>query len=216
MSFILSNKKANATQLIVFMAMLVSAIVVLTIFMHNLFGLRNTSMTLADNTKDSGDIFAEIVQIYAQDGTQIGLDDMYVKLKLSSLAKPMRLEELGIMLAFDNLTANYYVRKDGSADEIYNCTWDQNSTISGYYINSSGEGQFGLEYSVRGKDNTEGYLQGGDVVKICLRLPQSAHSDDKITFVMIPKKSAPIIRDLHIPVVYSNKNVYVYPSNAAG
>lgn len=214
------GKRAAAVgKLIMIIAIILVATIAAAVILNMGYNLDNKAIRIADRTQNFAALALSIVQINAEDGRDIeGIRDFEIKLKLSPKSQAVTLRDMLLEFDLNNQSQQYLLREiNMSLGETYNCTWSSNMTESGYWTNTSNStGYYGIEYIVKGPQYSEGYIEPGDMVKICFRAPRYLDTDEELMIMLIPKSSAAVKVELHTPNLFNTKKVYLYPSRTAG
>jgi flagellin-like protein len=186
--------------LIIFIAMILVAAIAASVLIQTATSLQNKALLTGERTKAQVSSSALVLLVYAEDGsTNNDVDDFFIKLKLAPGSDPMKLNDTLIEFDLSNQSADLdYVAGT--------CV----RGASGYWTNGT-SGNFTVEYLVKSNSWREGYLQGGDILKICFQSPTSISSDEDISIRWIPKVGNPTVVETALPDVINQKRIYVFP-----
>ena len=201
------NKKAETGigTLIVFIAMILVAAIAAGVLIQTATSLQNKALLSGERTKGQVSTSASVLLVYGEDGsTNNNIEDLFFKMKLVAGSDPIKLNDS--LIEFDLMNQ--------SSDLTYvaaNCTRiDGNPSTSGYYTDDD-EGNFSVEYLVRSPEWHNGYIQRGDVIKLCLMAPRSIEADEDINIRFIPKVGNPTLVSTAMPEVINQRRVYIFP-----
>ena len=96
----------------------------------------------------------------------------------------------------NNITTNAGVILHQSENQSFNIT--SNTT-------------FGVTYSLKSDDYTEGYIFPGDVTKLCFRAPRGVIEGEGIKITIVPKVGSSLAVETDMPSLMKDKRVYVFP-----
>ena len=93
---------------------------------------------------------------------------------------------------------------------------DENLTLnhSKVYIIGAGNGAksgYSVTYLVEGSSFVNGYLNRGDVARVCYSAPRLVNEDEDIALTFVPKTGTTSIITTAMPNIMSQKRIYVYP-----
>ena len=68
-----------------------------------------------------------------------------------------------------------------------------------------------IEYLIQGDNYASGYLQRGDVVKMCFNSSRKVNEDESIAVTLIPKIGNPTTIETALPDIITEKRITIYP-----
>lgn len=188
------NKKAEMGigTLIIFIAMILVAAIAAGVLIQTAGSLQNKALLTGERSKGQVSTNVLPIVLYAEDGTSgSSVDSFFIKAKLAPGSDPV---------AFDEMLVEFSL-KDASADMEYatgGCA-SPNST------------HFKADYLISGQNQRDGYLQRGDVVKICFNSTRSVEEDESVSVTLVPKIGSPTQIDSAMPAIITQKRIVVYP-----
>ncbi len=194
--------------LIVFIAMILVAAIAAGVLIRTATSLQSRALMTGERSKEQVSTSAMPLVLMATNGsTSNNLEYFVMKMKLAPGSDPIKFSDA--LIEFD--------LNDQSGDLSYGtggCSFDSGETAagaSGYWTNSSGEGYYTIEYLETGPSHTDGYLQTGDIVKLCFEAPRSLEEDEKFTLSFIPKVGNVLEIKGSTPSVITTEKSIVYP-----
>lgn len=166
--------------LIIFIAMILVAAVAASVLITTTSSLQNKALDTGRSTTREVGTSLQMLELYAEDGSDQALNEIYGSMKLSAGSDPIRFIDVLVSLRLSNETQDY----------AYNSTTDCTNTTAVAALDASHG--FGISYSINGTDNTAGYLTRGDVVKFCIKAPQDILEDEELRLSFIPKVGSPL------------------------
>ena len=94
-----------------------------------------------------------------------------------------------------------------SQDYSYNSSID--CSVEGNFSNTAFG--YGITYSIQGGNYKSGYLNRGDVAKLCYASPRAILEDEEIKLSFVPKVGTPHVIDPLVPDLMVDKRVFIYP-----
>jgi archaeal flagellin FlaB len=182
--------------LILFIAMILVAAVAASVLISTTGTLQNKALSTGKATASEVGTSLNVVQIYAEDGSNQDVEEFTTVLKLNSGSEPIRFEDLLLSMNLMNTSADY----------TYNDSIDCSNTS-----NTTAGGTFGIDYSIVGPNNMTGYLTRGDVVKICYEAPRSVGESERVIISLIPKVGSTRVIDMGLPDLMVQKRIDVFP-----
>lgn len=202
------GKKAEAGigTLIIFIAMILVAAIAASVLIQTATSLQNKALLTGERTKAQVSSAAQVLLLYAEDGSSgNSVEDFFMKMKLAPGSDAMKLNDTLIEFDLTNGSADLGFWQGG------NCTRTGNPASDGYWTDSDGTGNFSVEYLVKSNSHKDGYLQRGDVIKVCFQSPRSIEADEDVQLRFIPKVGTPMLVETALPDVVNQKRVYVFP-----
>jgi archaeal flagellin FlaB len=179
--------------LILFIAMILVAAVAASVLISTTGTLQNKALSTGKATASEVGTSLNVIQIYAEDGTNQTVENFTTVLKLNSGSEPMRFEDLLVTMNLMNASGDYVY------DEAVDCT------------GANVAGKFGVGYSIVGPNNMTGYLTRGDVVKVCFNSPREVGESERVVFSLIPKVGSTRVIDMGLPDLMVQKRIDVFP-----
>jgi flagellin-like protein len=96
-----------------------------------------------------------------------------------------------------------------SGNGVINTSLEDNVYVIGSGGNSTGA--YSIEYLIEGDSYQNGYLQRGDVAKLCYGGPRAVTEDEAIMIMVIPKIGNPMTIETAIPDVMTEKRIILFP-----
>ncbi|MCB9358845.1 hypothetical protein H6503_02855 [Candidatus Woesearchaeota archaeon] len=194
----LSSKKAEMGMgtLIIFIAMILVAAVAAAVLISTTGTLQNKALATGKSTATEVGTSLNVVQVYAEDGSDQALEEFHTIVKLNAGSEPIRFSDLLLSVNLVNSSADY------TYDSGVDCD-DSSTTVAG--------GDFGVLYSINGTNNQDGYLTKGDVVKLCFETPRNVSESENIVISFVPKVGSVRVVETDLPDLMVDTRVDVYP-----
>ncbi|MCB9358849.1 hypothetical protein H6503_02875 [Candidatus Woesearchaeota archaeon] len=194
----LKSKKAEMGMgtLIIFIAMILVAAVAAGVLISTTGTLQNKALSTGKATSAEVGTSINIVNVYAENGTDQNVEEFIVILKLNAGSEPIRFSDVLLTMNLINDSSDY------TYNSSIDCT-NTSQTIAG--------GDYGIQYSINGTNNQAGYLTKGDVVKLCLESPRSVGESENLIISMIPKVGTPRVVETDLPDLMVEKRVDIFP-----
>ena len=181
--------------LIIFIAMILVAAIAAGVLIQTATSLQNRALLTGDRSQSQVSTSIRPVVIYAEDGTSNSVEDFFMTLKLAPGSDAIK---------FDDLLIEFSLTDD-SKDLVFNDTVDEcNSTITSI-------DEFKVEYLIDGGNQVDGYLQRGDVVKLCFKSPRAVEEDESVTITMVPKVGSPTVTNTALPDIMAEQRINIFP-----
>lgn len=194
--------------LIVFIAMILVAAIAAGVLIRTATSLQSRALLTGERSKEQVSTSAVPLMLMATNGsTSNDLEDFIMKVKLAPGSDPIKFSDA--LIEFD--------LNDGAADLSYGagtCDYDAGETADGsggFWTDGTGAGFYTIEYLESGPSQTAGYLQNGDLVKICFQSLRSVEEDESFTLSFIPKVGNVMEIESSIPSVVTTEKVIIYP-----
>ncbi len=193
------SKKAEMGMgtLIIFIAMILVAAIAASVLISTTGALQNKALSTGKATTAEVGTSITAIEVFAEDGTDQSVDYWFQTLKISAGSDPIRFSDTLLYMNLDNVTQDYRYSNQ------VNCSSSTN--ISSYPEN------FGITYQISGTSNKNGYMNKGDVVKICFQSPRSVLEDEKFKLSLIPMIGSAMIVEINTPSLMINRRVPIYP-----
>ncbi len=208
------NKKGDMGigTLIIFIAMILVAAIAAGVLVQTATSLQNKALLSGERTKGQVSTALQFLLVYAEDGTSVdkALSDFFFKTKLVAGSDPIKFEDA--LVEFDLQDSSADLNFVGGTEATRNCSRiDGDVTNSGYYTDSTGSGNYSVEYLVKGPDWKDGYMHRGDVVRLCMQSPRNVTADEDVQIRFIPKVGTTALLETAIPDAITQKRVYIFP-----
>ena len=193
-----NNKKAEMGMgtLIIFIALILVAAIAASVLISTTGTLQNKALaTGKDTTKEVGTSM-KVLQVYAEDGSDQDIEEFTEVIKLNAGSDPIRFSDLLLSVDLNNATGDY------TYSDTVNCSNVSTTTAGGNY---------GLDYSIEGNNYREGYLNKGDVVRLCFESPRGVIESEDIRIALVPKVGTPNVIETNLPDLMVNTRVRVFP-----
>jgi flagellin-like protein len=182
--------------LIIFIAMILVAAIAAGVLIQTATSLQNKALLTGERSKSQVSTSIRPIVIYAEDGsTGNSVDDFYMTLKLAPGSDAVRFGDLLLEFSLKNLSS------DLTHSEATNCSSLNESVTDKYFI----------EYLIEGENQAAGYLQRGDVVKLCFRAERAVLEDESITITLVPKVGSPTVIQTALPDIITEQRVNIFP-----
>ena len=197
----MKNKKAEMGigTLIIFIAMILVAAIAASVLIQTATSLQNKALQTGERSKTQVSTNILPIVVYGEDGSNDNaLENFVVKAKLSPGSDSV---------TFDDLLLEFSL-KNGSEDLEYNSSLpscnETNASQHGYDA-------YAVEVLIEGDNYKPGYLQRGDVVKICFESERSVQEDESVSITLAPKVGSPTSIDTALPDIITEKRITIYP-----
>jgi flagellin-like protein len=179
--------------LIIFIAMILVAAIAAGVLIQTATSLQNKALLTGDRSKSQVSTSIRPIVIYAEDGSSNNsVDDFYMTLKLAPGSDAVRFGDLLLEFSLKN--------------ESTDLTYDNSSDCD-----TLSQSKFHIEYLIDGGNPTVGYLQRGDVVKLCFQSTRSVNEDESLTIAMVPKVGSPTVIQTALPDIITEQRVNIFP-----
>lgn len=186
--------------LIIFLAMIMVSTITAQVLIQTSQGLQSTALEVGKRAQRQISTYVSVLSISADDGSDDSkIDNMYMQIRLSPASESIKLNDTLINIFTDNQKAEL-LYKEGS------CTNDSTG-----FETIAGRGFYTVEYLKNSTNNKNGYVQSGEIVKICMQLPESAGESNQIKTTIIPKDAMPTTTTIRTPSTIYQKNIHLYP-----
>ncbi|MFP4117380.1 MAG: archaellin/type IV pilin N-terminal domain-containing protein [Candidatus Woesearchaeota archaeon] len=204
------NKKAEMGigTLIIFIAMILVAAIAAGVLIQTATSLQNRALLTGTRTQGQVSTALQYLAVYAENGSSSDktVDDFFINAKLAAGSDAIKLEDALMELSLQDTSANL-----NYAGTEYNCTRiDGDPENSGYYTEGT-DGNFSVEYLVKGSEGQDGYLEAGDVVRICVMAPRPVGPDENIHLRFIPQVGNPAVMETSVPDTITQTRVHIFP-----
>jgi archaellin len=189
--------------LIIFIAMILVAAIAAGVLIQTATSLQNKALLTGERSKSQISTSLSPLLIYAQDGSNgNNVQDFFLKMKLSPGSDPIKLEDMLVEMNLNNASIDltYLETVDGS-----------DATCEAGSYNETNDTFFFVDYLIKSTNSASGYLQRGDVIKVCFRAPRNVSEDESVGISFVPKVGNPLIIDLAMPDIITQQRITVYP-----
>jgi len=186
--------------LILFLATILVSTITAQVLIQTATNLQSTALNVGKQTQRQISTFVNVLSISADDGSvNSKIENIYTQIRLAPGSQPIKLEDILINIHTTNSHAELIYR---------NGTCINDST--GFETNLN-QGFFTIQYLKNSTDNKKGYVQQGDIVKICMQLPEKVGESKEIKTTIIPKDAMPTTTKILTPTTIFHKNIHLYP-----
>ncbi|MGM5485349.1 MAG: archaellin/type IV pilin N-terminal domain-containing protein [Nanobdellota archaeon] len=186
--------------LIIFIAMILVAAIAAGVLIQTASSLQNKALLTGERSQQQVSTSLKPMLLYAEDGsTGNNVKTFYMKMKLAPGSNPVKFDEMLVEVSLNN--ASYDYNFNGTAD----C--ENNVPV----FNETVHEGFAIDYLIKGSSFSDGYLQRGDISKLCFQTKRNVTEDENFAIRLIPKigNQAPI--ETAMPDILSEKRVTIYP-----
>ena len=176
--------------LIIFIAMIIVAAIAASVLVSTTTSLQNTALQTGSATQDEVGTALNIIEVYGEDGTTGQLDNVTAIVSLSAGSEPIRLNDLLVSLALSNNSEDY-----GFAENASNVSADE----------------FGVNYSIEGANNRQGFLSTGDVARLSFQSPRGIQESEQVRISFIPKVGTPRTVETLSPNLILDQRSKIFP-----
>jgi flagellin-like protein len=181
--------------LIIFIAMILVAAIAAGVLIQTATSLQNKALLTGERSKSQVSTSITPMLVYAEDGSSgHDVDTFFMKLKLIPGSDPIRLSDTLLEVSMSNTSNDY----------IFNAT--SNCSV----VPSAASG-YAAEYLITGSSYSPGYLQRGDVLKLCFKTSRNVIEDETISITLIPKVGSPTMVETAMPDIITETRVSIFP-----
>ncbi len=194
-------KKAEAGigSLILFIALVLVAAAAAAVFLTTSSSLQGRAISAASGAQKQVTSRVQIVEVWGENATQNNgyIGDLYFKVKLAPGSDAIVLNNSVVGISIDAARQTY--------------KFNQSSGCSSANLTNSSLG--GNKFLITPRINyaRAGYLQDGDLIDVCVRLPQNITGDSRLTVQFITPSGIPTSLALTTPSVMSDNKIPLYP-----
>ena len=192
------NRKAEMGigTLIIFIAMILVAAIAAGVLIQTASALQNKALLTGERSKNQVSTSVRPMLVYAEDGSSgNNVDQIFMKVKLAPGSDPVRFSDMLVEFSLKNLSA------DLTYSSAETCTT----------VNESNGSFFYLDYLIQGDNYQSGYLQRGDVIKLCFESSRQIGEDESVSITIVPKIGNPTVVETALPDIITEKRVTMYP-----
>jgi archaeal flagellin FlaB len=188
--------------LIIFIAMILVAAIAAGVLIQTATSLQNKALLTGERSKSQVSTSIRPIIIYAEDGsTSNNVDQFYMTLKLAPGSDAVKFEDLLLEFSLKNLSTDLTFNNTPNTSLGYSCSNMTNITTNNYFI----------EYLIQGESYASGYLQRGDVVKLCFKSTRVVLEDESISITLVPKVGSPTVIQIALPDSITEQRINIFP-----
>jgi len=196
----LLNKRAEAGigTLILFIAMILVAAVAAGVLIQTASSLQSKALSTGSKAKTQVSTAGVINSVFAENGNDSSIDHFFVEMKLAPGSDGIKLSDalLELILTDDAKSMSYNA-------EVAECTQAA--------ATSAGDAGYNVEYVINGSNHRTGYLQQGDVVKLCFNSTRAVTEDEEFRISFTPKTGSISQITATTPEVMTTVKAYLFP-----
>ncbi len=196
MIFFQENKKADMGigTLIIFIAMILVAAIAAGVLVTTASSLQNRALLTGSRSRTQVSTRVLPLSLYGEDGNDGLIDELYLDVKLAPGSDQIQFEET---LVTNNLD-----------DESKSMSYEETVDVCNSTVIEDSDGYF-VEYLIGGEN--EGYLERGDVARVCFNTPREIGEDEEVNVRLVLKVGNPTDLDTVTPQIMTNEKVFMYP-----
>ena len=194
--------------LIIFIAMILVAAIAAGVLIQTATSLQNKALLTGERSKSQVSTSVRPMLVSAEDGsTGHSVDTFYIKAKLAPGSDSVRLSDMLVELSL----------KNASDDMVYNSSVYGNSTVNYTFCDYMNEtnitvyNSYFIDYLIEGANHAEGYLQRGDVIKLCFKSSRAVGEDETISIMIVPKIGSPTQIETAMPDIITEQRITLFP-----
>lgn len=190
--------EAGIGTLILFIAMILVAAVAAGVLIQTAGSLQSKALSTGSKAKTQVSTSAVINSLYAENGSNGEVEFFFGEMKLVPGSDGIKLSDALLELSLKNGSQSMSY---GSA--VSNC----NSTEA----EAAGSDEYRVQYVIQGANYRSGYLQQGDIVKICFQAARNVTEDEEFTLTFTPKTGSISQIKATTPEIMTATKAYLYP-----
>ena len=196
MKYIFNDKKAEMGigTLIIFIAMILVAAIAAGVLVTTASSLQNRALLTGSRSRTQVSTRVLPLSLYGEDGSDATIDQLFFDLKLAPGSDMIKFDETLITNNLNNASVSLSYNQT-----IEKCNESVLNDGQGYYV----------EYLIGG--NSEGYLERGDVARICFNSARSISEDEEVNVRVVLKVGNPTDLDTVTPQIMTHEKVFMYP-----
>jgi len=191
------NKKAEMGigTLVLFIAMILVAAIAAGVLIQTATNLQSRALETGSRSTQQVSTALETILLYGENGVSpmSTVEFVFQNLRLVAGSDPIKLNDTLVSVDVSNL----------STDLTYNETAVCDDTVVA--------GSFAVVHLKQGNEYNPDYVNTGDVVQFCYRLPRAVGEDETIRVNVIPKVGNVMTVQVTTPPVMLTKRVFLYP-----
>lgn len=198
--------------MILFIASIIVAGIAATVLLQTSNSLQSQSLESGKKTQENLGTMLEIVDVYAEDGTDPGrsVREFFMTVKMAPGSKGIKLEGTHIEADFESSTMDTVATQLNESER--NCTIGTSEADSAFWTNpTTGRGNFSYVYLKKGTSWTDGYLLNGDLVQICVQAPYDILEDKPVALRIVPPQGMIRTIETATPDVIHVKQIHLFP-----
>ena len=181
--------------LIIFIAMILVAAIAAGVLIQTATSLQNRALLTGERSQSQVSTSIRPIVVYAEDGSSDNdVDNFFATLKLAPGSDAIKLEDLLVEFAL--------------SDESYDLLYDNSSDDCGDVETATG---FLIDYLIEGDNHDTGYLQRGDVIKLCFSSERSVEEDETVRLSLIPRVGSPTVIETAMPDIITQQRINIFP-----
>ena len=185
--------------LIIFIAMILVAAIAAGVLIQTATSLQNKALLTGERSKSQVSTSVRPMLVSAEDGsTGHSVDSFYIKAKLAPGSDAVRLSDMLVELSL----------KNASDDMTYSSSY---TTCDSTTVNESNSTHYFVQYLISGANQAPGYLQRGDVIKMCFQSSRAVGEDETISIMLVPKIGSPTQIETAMPDIITEQRVTLFP-----
>jgi archaeal flagellin FlaB len=195
----MNNKKAEMGMgtLIIFIAMILVAAIAASVLISTTVKLQNKALDTGKMTTNEVGTSLNSVEVYAENATaDNAVECFYETIKLAAGSEPIRFTDVLLTLSLS----------DDSQDYSYNNGGNCNTRIC-----RVGGTIFNVTYQIQGTSYSPGYLNKGDVAKVCWPSPRSVGESEDVKITLVPKVGSILVVETTTPDLMVDQRIAIYP-----
>ena len=224
--------------LIIFIALILVAAVAAGVLLSTTQSLQNKALDTGKSTTAEVGTSLSAIEVFARDGHNQSLNFWYETVKLSSGSEPIRFSNTLLFMNLDNTSQDYdyassytveVINGSAATDRVNrtftldcdNITYEhptKNSSTFCYLANESKGNEttcrtdlYGASYQIRGNNYRSGYLNKGDVAKVCFVSPRGIIESETVKITLLPMVGSPLVIETTTPNLMVNTMIPIYP-----
>lgn len=186
--------QASIGTIIIFIAIIFVVTLAAGVILQTSLDLQSKAFVTASKAKDSVSTTLMVRNIVGEDGTASKLTEIYSDVQTASGGSDISLSDLGVKLDTTNESRTY----------IYG------SNVSTCDASAVSTGTFDVQYILKSPSYSPGYIQSGDIVRICFS-SFNIVENQKFLLSLSPKNGQVIRVEVSSPAVFETTGVSLYP-----
>ncbi|MFW6230798.1 MAG: archaellin/type IV pilin N-terminal domain-containing protein [Nanoarchaeota archaeon] len=188
--------------LIMFIAMITVAAITANVLVQTATSLQNQALLTGKRAQQSISTIAQTIGVIGMNGSDGSVEDFRVELKLAPGSDGIDLSKA--MLSMDT-GGNGYTYTYSNKSCI-------NDSSTGYSTDPTEKnGTFTVKYLIKGSNHIDGYLQRGDIIKLCFASTESIKEDQDVEIRFIPSIGLTTTMSFSTTNVMNSYRVKLYP-----
>jgi archaeal flagellin FlaB len=195
----MKNKKAEMGMgtLIIFIAMILVAAIAASVLIATTIKLQNKALDTGKMTTNEVGTSLNSVEVYAESATGDNqVECFYETIKLAAGSEPIRFTDVLLTMSLS----------DDSQDYSYNAGGNCNTLCTG-----PGGATFNVTYQIQGTSYSPGYLNKGDVTKMCWSSPRNVGESEDVKITLVPKVGSILVVETTTPDLMVDQRIAIFP-----